>query len=174
MLKNRIDYEELFDKTSQIKTFDEYISTIKKPKVWVSTLEIIAASRFKQFNFQIFVNNSSLVQTHINNPNYRMLYLEFIHGNHYNMLIPKTSNSIFINLKRTENISSTEFEQKMEEHEEQNKNSHNEIRVEEDLSHETAKEIKTSNHETYPMAKQKRNAFNEAYQYLKYKFVQKE
>jgi len=81
MLENKEEYQDLFEPLLNIKEFSEYIEYKKENAIWGDHIEIVTASKLKRFNFTIYASESLIVSNiHINDPTYKMLYLEFYQG----------------------------------------------------------------------------------------------
>ena len=178
MLENSSEYEELFLKRGKIKTFDAYIKNLKKPDVWGDHLELVAASKLKQFNFQIHQPDVLSPLEHINQGVNRMLNLEFINQNHYNVLELKQSSKILINLqrmKREEVPSKQDDESKPTKLKVQKRKAQAQPveKLENDNENLTtqSQEVPKKKKEwegCYPLAKMGFDSYNEVFKYLKY------
>ena len=191
MLKNYQEYEKLFEPQDDIETFAQYIEYKKKKTIWGDHIEIVAASKLKDFNFTVYESKSLTPKiVHINDPAFKMLFLEFFNGNHYNVLEPKTYSSLFHDKAPDSNFGSNHPVSETKMKIEMQKNSQEKIKINlkneskqksnelDDTSNQIRKELfqqpsKNKTHiimnkatELYPKAKQNNNTYNEVYEYF--------
>ena len=187
MATNKYEYDDLFEPTSSIKTFSQYLIEMRKTSIWGDHLEIVAASKLKGFNFTIYASESLIITNHhINDPKYSMLYLEYFNGNHYNILIQKASSNLFTKVNTIPNFSDKKSNQSKIQIKLKNTSKRDITKLKDLKSEKKSNEMKnkskfpipiketqeivtSSERNLYPKAKGNHEAYNEVYLYLRYK-----
>ena len=182
MQKNKGRFVSLVDIKAHkgVRNWEDYIKKMRKDGTCGDHCEIVAASELKKFNFSLYEPEKiQPIIVNYSNPTYQMIHLEYKNGNHYNSLMPIVKTTI--NLSKDDK-NKTEYQEEKKSNRLQTKGEidsdvdENSKKKVQGLKKNQAQEKKQDSlilkmpeaRDLYSKAKGHSDAYNEAYQYLKY------
>ena len=198
MEEHQDEFEGLFEPTQRITNLKEYIKVMRQEGVWGNHLELSILAELYQFNTIIFNSNSLIVKYRLvdDSPQsfrHRTFDLEYMNGNHYNVLLPRSSAKVFAELERRQmerdqnnsfnqtkitapfpKISIKLSPQGTKKKVQGLKKNNSEVIVDQMIplqkDHVMKKAERDDNDDgdIYPLAKGKHNAYNEAFKFFRY------